>query len=344
LSEFAGAAACLSGAKIINPHNPSQIAAVLAEVLREGPNAEAWQHMREFVETNTATAWAQRFLARLEAVHREPQHPIARLRVSDAPVAALVRGARRPLVLLDYDGTISKHVPVPSQAAPTGQTRELLAELARVAVVYVLSGRSAGVLHRWLGDLPIGLVCEHGLAIKHPDERAWSEVVALDTEPLTELVAPMFRDFTERTPGSKIEYKAASIAWHYRAADPKLGAWRAKELRSLLENRLASQPYTVQAGARVIEVRHVQVSKGNAIARLLEQHPDTDLVVCAGDDRTDEEMFEAVLRSDRERQLVCRVGGGATAAPYMVPTTDELSVQLRQLARLWRDERAAAAD
>jgi trehalose 6-phosphate synthase/phosphatase len=208
-------------------------------------------------------------------------------------------------------------------------------------VVYVLSGRSAGVLDRWLGDLPVGLVCEHGLAIKHPGAQEWSELVAVDSEPLAELVAPVFRDFTERTPGSKVEYKAGSIAWHYRGADPKLGAWRAKELRSLLENRLASQPYTVLAGARVIEVRHVQVSKGHAVTRLLEHHPDSDLVLCAGDDRTDEEMFEAVLRAPRAPLLVCRVGGGATVAPYMVPSTEELAVQLRLLARRWAEEREA---
>src|SRR5690606_41562743 len=44
--------------------------------------------------------------------------------------------------------------------------REILVELSRLARTYVVSGRPASVLDAWLGDLPIGLVCAHGLSIK----------------------------------------------------------------------------------------------------------------------------------------------------------------------------------
>jgi trehalose 6-phosphate synthase/phosphatase len=195
-------------------------------------------------------------------------------------------------------------------------------------------------MDRWFGDLPIGLVCEHGLTVKHPGER-WSEPPNLDAETLTGMVAPMFRDFCERTPGSKVEYKAASIAWHYRAADPKLGAWRAKELRSLLENRLAGEPYSVLSGSRVVEVRHVQMSKGNVVLRLLDRHTDADLVVAAGDDRTDEEMFEALLRSGHERVLMVHVGAGHSAATFSVPSPADLVAQLELMVKTWRAERLA---
>lgn len=337
LSEFAGAAACLPGARLVNPHNPSQIAAVLAEVLLDGPDREAFEHMREFVTTNTSLVWAQRFLARLESIKRE-RPPMERLRVDRPPAAELVAGARQPLLVVDYDGTLCEHTAVPSQASPSRRIRELLAELAKLGVVYLVSGRAAGVMDRWFGDLPIGLVCEHGLTIKHPGQ-SWAEPPSIDAETLTEMVAPMFRDFCERTPGSKVEYKAASIAWHYRAADPKLGAWQAKELRSLLENRLAGQPYSVLAGARVIEVRHVQMSKGNVMLRLLERHPDADLIVAAGDDRTDEEMFEALVRSGHGRVLMVHVGGGHSAATFTVPFPSDLVDQLELMVETWRAER-----
>ncbi|HEY7141398.1 MAG TPA: trehalose-phosphatase [Methylomirabilota bacterium] len=39
------------------------------------------------------------------------------------------------------------------------------------------------------------------------------------------------RIFAARTPGSLVEEKTASLAWHYRATDPEYGASQANELR-----------------------------------------------------------------------------------------------------------------
>jgi len=37
--------------------------------------------------------------------------------------------------------------------------------------------------------------------------------------------------------------------------------------------------------------------QGEIVKRLLENHPDVDFVFCAGDDRTDEDMFKAIKKS-----------------------------------------------
>jgi trehalose 6-phosphate synthase/phosphatase len=335
LSEFTGAASCLSGALLVNPYNPSHMARVLAQALEQGPDPKQFHHMREFVDTNTSVAWAERFLQRLEATHDESRARLQRLRVDRIEQ---IKTAKRPLMLIDYDGTLVPLTLIPAQATPGKRVRALLADLARLATVYVVSGRPASDLDEWLGDLPVGLVCEHGLSIKHAGD-GWSEDPHVDGAALRAIVDPVFRDFTERTPGSTIEYKRASIAWHYRGADPKFGAWRAKELRTLLDNHLSGQPYSVLSGSRVIEVRHVQMSKGHAAAALLELHKDRDLVICIGDDRTDEEMFDAVLRWSRAASVVCRVGGLSATAPYMVESVSELLDQLERLRDIWQDSR-----
>lgn len=335
LSEFAGAASCLPGARLVNPHNPTRVAEVLAEVLAAPPSREAFDHMVDFVYGNTSSAWAKRFLDRLEDTYEELRSGVQPLDMTSPAVIELVRGARKPLVLLDYDGTLQAHAAVPAEAAPGPRVREIVGDLGKRAFVYVVSGRPADVLDDWLGDLPIGLVCEHGLAIKHPSG-AWPAGIDVDRRVLDEVVRPLMRDFVERTPGSKIEDKAASIAWHYRGADPKLGAWRAKELHPLLEERLSGLPFSVLPGSRVIEVRHVEMSKGHAAGRLLERYPDVDLVVCVGNDRTDEEMFEAVLRSGHRRVLTCRVGSRNTLGQYFVQTPAELLDALRRIVELWK--------
>ncbi len=334
LSEFAGAAACLSGARLVNPHNTSRMAEVLAEALVHAPSREAFEHMVDFVYTNTSTMWAERFLARLDAVYEELHSGVQRFDVSSLGDNVMPPEGSRPLVMLDYDGTLQPHATVPAEAAPSQRVLDVLALLAERATVYVVSGRSAAVLDAWLGGLPIGLACEHGLAIKGPGG-AWSERPPIDRSVLEDVVRPVLRDFVERTPGSKIEDKDASIAWHYRAADPKFGAWRAKELYALLEERLRGADFSVLSGSRVVEIRHREVSKGTVANKLLERYPGTRLVVCAGNDRTDEEMFEALLRSGTERAITCHVGGRNTFAQYFVETPAQLLGELETLVRAW---------
>jgi trehalose 6-phosphate synthase/phosphatase len=341
LSEFTGAAQCLSGAVLVNPYNTAQLAEAMAEALAgDGGEPEAFAHMREFVHGNTAMVWAQRFLARLESTWQEYGGRARRLRVRAPDVAARIMAAERPLVLLDYDGTLQPHVRVPAQAAPTPAVRELLAGAAELARVYVVSGRSAAVLDGWLGTMPVGLVCEHGLAIKHPDG-TWSEPVKVDAGVLDETVLPLLQDFCDRTPGSRIERKAASLAWHYRGSDPGLGSWRAGELSNQLGGRLTGQPYSVLMGSRVIEVRHAAITKGAAVAQILAANEACDFVLCAGNDRTDEDMFHQVVASQLA-SLVVHVGGLHTSAEFFVETPAELAGELAAVLARWRDRAGLA--
>ena len=43
--------------------------------------------------------------------------------------------------------------------------------------------------------------------------------------------------------------------WHYREADPDLGAWQAKELLDHLEGVLANEPVEVISGQSIVEVK-----------------------------------------------------------------------------------------
>ncbi len=48
--------------------------------------------------------------------------------------------------------------------------------------------------------------------------------------------AYLFSMTLQRTTGSNIEVKKASITWHYRQADPAFAEWQSKEMLNLLES------------------------------------------------------------------------------------------------------------
>jgi trehalose 6-phosphate synthase/phosphatase len=289
--------------------------------------------MLRFATENSASRWAERFLSQLEETRNEARPTAERLSLDEPAVALRVRDARRPLLLFDYDGTLRSFENDPRAATPGSRLRELLARLAESATVYIVSGRTAETLDGWFGGLGIGLVCEHGLMIKAPNGN-WRRRAQVTNEALRRLVEPLFRDFVRRTPGSSIELKSAGIAWHYRAAEPEFGTFQANLLLTLLEDMLKRRPYTVLPGARVIEVRQQSVSKGRALKQLLRRHHTSDLLFCAGDDRTDEEMMAAIPDTWRARSMSCWVGSRSGRARYWVESSAAFLEQLEAFARL----------
>jgi trehalose 6-phosphate synthase/phosphatase len=343
LSEFAGAAHCLPGARLVNPYSTAQVADVLNDSLENPPSPEAFRHMLRFVNDNTSTRWANRFLDQLESLGGQVQMPALPLSFADEPLASAVRSAVRPLIFLDYDGTLRNYELDPQAAAPDAQILRVLRELSQLSTLYVISGRSAVTLENWLGKLAIGLVCEHGLAFKDPGG-FWQQRVSVSGSALQRVVRPVFEDFVRRTPGSRIELKQAAIAWHYRGADPEYGSFQAKELLTRLEDNLKRRPFKVLRGSRVIEVRHEQVTKGNAVRHLLQRYPDADFLFCAGDDRTDEEMMDAIPDEWRDRAVTCWVGGRSAHAAYFRESSQTLLAELSKLARAWQKARGEARD
>ncbi len=336
LSEFAGAAYLLPGARLVNPYNSTQVARVLAEELaNQRPDST---HMLDFINENTSQRWADRCLKALEAT-REEEHPSAiRLRVNDEPARSRLAQAKRPIVFLDYDGTLRGYESKPMAAAPTPRIRSVLRELAAYATVYVVSGRPGDTLEQWLGELPIGLVCEHGLAIREHGGK-WRQRFSAGLGAL-ERVMTLFEEYCRRTPGASIESKQASIAWHYRSAEPELATIQARELLNELEEVLRGHPYSVLRGNKVVEVRPSTVTKGHAVAELLALHADNDVVFCAGDDRTDEDMMNELNESEC-RRVLCWVGAPSRAAEFWVDSSEALLAELADMVHLWAESRGA---
>ena len=125
--------------------------------------------------------------------------------------------------------------------------------------------------------------------------------------------ARCWTQFEASTPGSFVEDKRTSLVWHYRRADPEFGTWKANQLAAELSSVSSNEPVTVRHGKKIIEATAAEVNKGAAVDRLIHGRG-YDLVLCAGDDTTDETMFRLAV----DGMLSVRVGRGETRAAYRV--------------------------
>lgn len=291
LSEGAGAATELVEAVIVNPNNINEVAEAIRKAL-EMDNEERirrMQPMRERIRRYNVYLWAEDFLERLNEIKKEQMKLKARILTDEAlrNIMHDFHKARNKLILLDYDGTLVPIQDTPDKAKPDDELLRMLSKLSSVEVV-IISGRDRGTLTRWLGDLNISLVAEHGAWIRKRNEE-WKIIEPMRNDWKKE-IRRILEIYVDRTPGSFIEEKEYSIAWHYRKARAELGDVRAKELKDILLSLLASYNLEVIEGDKVIEVRNAGIGKGRVVLKWVQQST-WDFILAVGDDWTDEEMF-----------------------------------------------------
>ncbi len=313
LSEFAGAAAELSSALIVNSYDVEAMADAIERAL-EMPEVERRERMRALrvqVKLHDVHWWTSSFLDRLQSL------PPAPVRAKDGASEALERmkAAKRLLLLLDYDGTLVGFAPRPELAAPDPELMALLAKLvARPdTTVHIVSGRPKETLEAWLGGLPMGLHAEHGLWSRTGPGQPWRMLEGVSSD-WKARARPVLDAFALRVPGSFVEEKTASLAWHYRLVDAEFGALQSRELRLHLAETFAGLPMDILSGDKVVEVRPHGVHKGRVVGEATRGQPPGTLVVAIGDDRTDEDLFAAVP----EGGLTLHAGNKPSRATYRV--------------------------
>jgi trehalose 6-phosphate synthase/phosphatase len=328
LSEFAGAASELDAALLVNPYDITETALTIrrAMLMPKHEQRVRMRRLRAAVRANHVQAWALAFMDDLKRL--EPVVTTSAISSPAAIEAALARLREAPyrILLLDYDGTLVPLQPLPDLAAPDDALLELLRRLAQTpnTEVHVVSGRSRASLEPWLGDTPISLHIEHGFWSRDASGR-WSQVVQPPPEFLKHIVDVM-TTHASRTPGTLVEQKAASVAFHYRRVDPHLAEARLRSLRGELNTAIGPNAEILD-GHKVLEVRMRGVHKGLVVERVLAQAPKGTVVFAAGDDRTDEDLFAALP----EDAISVRVGPGLSRAKLRVSSPHELRRMLRAL-------------
>ncbi|MBI3914530.1 MAG: bifunctional alpha,alpha-trehalose-phosphate synthase (UDP-forming)/trehalose-phosphatase [Chloroflexi bacterium] len=333
LSEMAGAAKELSEAVIINPNHIEEIAAAL-KIALEMPAAEQIRRnrmMAERLQRYDVVHWADDFVQTLLALKSE-QKEFAFKYLESVTTAQLVsdfRQARRRLLLLDYDGTLVPFAEQPLLAVPSESLTDLFESLVRDPrnEIALISGRDRETMEKWFGKTGIHLVAEHGVWIREK-ESAWQMIKPVTNEWKAQVISLLFR-YADRVPGSFVEEKEFSVAWHYRAADLELGSSQAKELTDDLIHFAVNKDVQVLQGSKVVEIRAAGVNKGKVAEHWISKGTH-DFIFAAGDDLTDEDLFRALPST----AYSIKVGMTASYARFNLSDHQEVIRILRQLGEM----------
>ncbi|KAJ2162076.1 hypothetical protein GGF46_000951 [Coemansia sp. RSA 552] len=300
LSEFTGTAGSVSGAIQINPWDYEGVAQAIDTALRMGPEEKKmrYKEMYSHVMNHDAQYWATTVIQDLRATVLAGQSGSETPALDLQLLAKCFKASKRRMIMLDYDGTLTPITNIPAQALPPPPMLEALTSLCADPqnFVCVISGRDRAFLDLHLGDIKgLALSGEHGSFIRYPGGE-WINLLAEMDMSWKDEVMSIFQFYTERTAGSTIEDKETAITWHYRNADPEYGEFQAKECMNHLEDSVVSKrPVEILVGKKCLEVRPMSVNKGEIVKRLMGARPEQwEFVVCAGDDKTDEDMFRSL--------------------------------------------------
>ncbi|WP_075342058.1 bifunctional alpha,alpha-trehalose-phosphate synthase (UDP-forming)/trehalose-phosphatase [Tenacibaculum agarivorans] len=331
LSEMAGAAKEMNEALLINPNNYEDFTNKLKQALTM-PIEEQQKRMK-FLQNRLKRydvgKWAEEFLKSLAETEQKKEVIVAKklTPVYEEKLVADYHKAQKRVLFLDYDGTLVGFKDDPQEAKPDDLLYELLDAIQEQenTRLVLISGRDKETFERWFGHKSYDLVTDHGVWLFQNKE--WLALEHLKTDWM-QSIRPILETFVDRTPGTFIETKKYSLAWHYRIADPELVKTRTLELNTVLTSMVANNNLMVLKGNKVIEIKSSNVNKGRAMSRLNLQE-DYDFMAVIGDDWTDEYMFEEAP----EFGYTIKVGYTKTKAKYQVKDTKQVHHLLSRLKK-----------
>ncbi|GAB4857853.1 Sesquithujene synthase A [Ancistrocladus abbreviatus] len=362
VSEFVGCSPSLSGAIRVNPWNIDTVAEAMDSALRIPDPEKQLRHEKHYryVSTHDVAYWARSFLQDLERACRDHVRrrcwgigfglgfrvialdPSFR-KLSVEHIVSAYKRTKNRAILLDFDGTMVLHS---VSTNPNTDAVRVLNSLCRDPknVVFLASGKDRKKLSEWFSSCEnLGIAAEHGFFIRENNDAVWETCKPLSNFDWKQVAEPVMQLYTETTDGSFIETKESALVWNYQYADRDFGSCQAKELLDHLESVLANEPVSVKSGQHIVEVKPQGVNKGFVAQRLLAKMQQKgmlpDFVLCIGDDRSDEDMFEVIMSartgssfSSVAEVFACTVGQKPSKAKYYVEDTGEILRMLQGLA------------
>jgi trehalose 6-phosphate synthase/phosphatase len=329
LSEMAGAAKEMNEALLINPNSFEDFATALHRALTMPTEEQRtrMQLLQKRLKRYNVEKWAEEFLKSLEATKKIKETVVSKkLHLEDSnDIVLQYKKAKNRLVLLDYDGTLVGFQNNPQEAKPDEKLMQLLDAFERQenTTLCLISGRDKETFDHWFAQKPYHLITDHGVWMRQNQQ--WTALEILKTEWMDN-IKPILESFVDRTPGTFIEAKQYSLAWHYRTADPELAQIRTMELKTVLTSMVANNNLSILSGNKVIEIKSSSVNKGRAANQLFMKN-EYDFILIIGDDWTDEDMFEAAPH----HATTIKVGHSKTKAKYKIKSPEQVRALLEQL-------------
>jgi trehalose-phosphatase len=202
--------------------------------------------------------------------------------------------AGRCILMADYDGTLAPFHKERDKAVPYSGVVPLLEQIMEDlgTRLVVISGRWTKDLLRLLPLHPHPeMFGSHGLERLYPDGRY--QVLNLGEKVvagLAEIDAMAIKGGLE----DRIERKPGCLALHWRGLDEQTIQGLRHAVQDEWQDLAVKNGLSVQEFNGGMEIRAPDRDKGDAVRMLLSEEPDEAVAAYLGDDRTDEDAFEAL--------------------------------------------------
>jgi trehalose 6-phosphate synthase/phosphatase len=280
-------------------------------------------------------------------------------------VVKTYRTARNRLILFDYGGTLvdnneqkeslAYYAVSTKQEKREGPEKHVIQALVDLCSdpknhVYVITGKDKSSLEEYFKEVPdLGIGAEHGFYVRRPKGTRWEAMIPSFDRTWMHLARNIMDVYSSRTHGTYIEQKESALIWQYREADPEFGQMQSKELEDHLAGVLRGYPVEVLHGENnpmqggYVEVRPENMDKGVFLSDLLKRMEDSnaipDMLLCMGDDASDEFMFNVVeeyVEKHPEKSksyFACTVGKKPSTAQAFLNDTSEVHSLMSSLAK-----------
>ncbi len=205
-----------------------------------------------------------------------------------------LRKASRRLLLLDFDGTLSPFVENRFEAYPYPGVTEILKNImvCPKGKMIIITGRPVAEILPLLNMSPSPEIWgAHG----------WERLTAdgkIETFPLPGLTGDILKkvrtQLEAKIPAEKLDVKSASIAVHWRGLGGDVKAAYQDHAQQVCAPYDDDEYLELQGFDGGLELRVKGRDKGTSVKAILKEAPSETMAVYLGDDRTDEDAFEAL--------------------------------------------------
>lgn len=333
LSEMAGASHELTHALKVHPYDTHQVKEAINYALSMGKQEEnkRMSQLRTQVFNHTIFDWVNNIFQEAFTLYDDLPYASEEnlsLNLTDKLVTQF-KGADKRYILLDYDGCLRHIESHPQLAKPTTEIYQLLDKLMLLpnTDVYLVSGRSKADMDEWFGETSVNIIAEHGAWYKkHLGE--WTDL--RPDEPISKEVFLVFlKQFEQQIPGSFIEEKSTGYCLHFRGCQPEhISKYLDKLVNDFINFvKLHDLPYRFTVSPTQFEVLPQGCDKGKAVRSILTITENT-FILAAGDDDTDEDMFEVLPKT----AFTFKIGRKDSCAKVRIPEVSQFISFLNELA------------
>ncbi|HMO17297.1 MAG TPA: trehalose-phosphatase [Oligoflexia bacterium] len=242
------------------------------------------------------------------------------------------------VLFVDFDGTLVSIQDNPNSVILCDKNKKLLLTAALLPNIepVIVSGREMNFLKQVLQDIPISISAEHGAIFYNHQEVSGENIVFYEnySENLSDDIRNLenfFLALQEEYPGTFMETKKTSIAFHYRKIQD---ASKTDLLKDKLSRIIVNIGTRLIKGKEVFEFCFSDNTKGTFVSWWLKHNSRVKKIIpiSIGDDLTDEFMFDVCNSTGG---LSIKVGNGDTKASRKLKNTDDFTVFLEKYLSLF---------